>query len=663
MWISAADFSELTGLTNRQARRIFSSALIDGHHLDIRAIPCPGGTQKEVWSESLPAPLQQRLRDLSAEASAPETLRVDEAGLAEHNWKLDVIRPILAHDAGSSARAEAYNHLIGTSRTDWTGRRLTLSKSSLYRWVGTYEDSGGLHLCLAKSVRKDKGKSRVTIRKEWDLAVPFDAATCEAIRHEVKQYLRSLIKVGGTKKKVLELTSDKLREVTALHGANPDTVPAKAFVIPLDFFREERRYQKVYRHKKDRKASHDAKPRIQRTTSGLLPMDIVVMDVHHINVLLERENGKTATAKLLAFHDIATSRVFCEIIMFEKKGGVRNADIITAFINMCMDPAFGMPKVLYVDNGSEYGWADHLKDALKLNISINGFDWASDRSAVVRAIPYNASAKQVEGWFRQMNQQYFRHIPGWIDDDRMNPKRESLGKPMPPYPGTFDEFSIAVKKMVYGSYGWSPQYGELKGLAPLDKFRKFRDDGWTATILNPDYLLSAFTREETRKVTKGGIQVFNRFWTCDELIGRTDERVTVHIPKYHGFERLRVTDGKGDLIGFAEADTPYDVMDPRGAQESARRGSLYNDHIAEMDKSVSDANMMAELIAWTDRRGVITPNTPDAVISVNGYGEKGLMRLPIAPPEPQTDQQDENEARAVAAARAAVFSSSSRKAS
>lgn len=204
-------------------------------------------------------------------------------------------------------------------------------------------------------------------------------------------------------------------------------MPAEAFVIPLDFYREERHFQKVYRHKKDRKASHDAKPRILRTTANLEPMDVVVMDVHHINVLLKRETGQTATAKLIAFHDIATGRVFCEIIMFEGKGGVRNADIITAFTNMSMDPAFGLPKVLYVDNGSEYGWADDLQDALKLNIEINGFDWSADRSAVVRAIPYNASAKQVEGWFRQMNQQYFRHIPGWIDDDRMNPKREKLG--------------------------------------------------------------------------------------------------------------------------------------------------------------------------------------------------------------------------------------------
>ncbi len=32
--------------------------------------------------------------------------------------------------------------------------------------------------------------------------------------------------------------------------------------------------------------------------------------------------------------------------------------------------AFGLPKILYCDNGSEYLFADYLDDALKLNIHV-----------------------------------------------------------------------------------------------------------------------------------------------------------------------------------------------------------------------------------------------------------------------------------------------------
>lgn len=299
------------------------------------------------------------------------------------------------------------------------------------------------------------------------------------------------------------LTGDKLRDLTTQHGGNPDTMPSRAFDIPLDFYREELRYKKVARHKKDRKASHDAKPRIQRSIADLEPMDVVVMDVHHINVLIERETGKTATAKMIAFLDIATSRLFVEIIMFEGKGGVRNSDIITAFINMCMDKTFGLPRVLYVDNGSEYGWADHLQDALKLNIRINGFDWQSGRNPVVRATPYNASAKHVEGVFRQLNQQLIAVIPGFIGDDRMNPKQEKLGRSMTPFPGSFDDFVTAVKKLVYGAYGWAAQYGELKGVSPLEKFQQFVSAGWKATIVDGEDLLTVFTQGQAQGGSAG----------------------------------------------------------------------------------------------------------------------------------------------------------------
>lgn len=665
-WTTIPELSMASGLSRQWLWTCCKAATINGQTIEVKKLaytPDHRGAQYVVRVSSLPVHLQQRLRELNTNSIEPKTLRIDENGLAEHNWKLNVIRPIIAHPWGSSERRATIRALVGTSTLDWKGKHLTFKVSTLELWIRTYEENDGLHLSLAKKIRKDKGKARVIIRKEWDNAVSFDAATREAIRHEAKQYLRGLIKGGLQRKFVRLLTGDKLRSLTAQHGGNPDTMPSKAFDIPLDFYREERHFQKVYRHKKDRKASHDAKPRIERRTVGLEPMDVVVMDVHHINVLLERKTGKTVTAKLIAFLDLATSRLFIEIIKFENKGGVRNSDIITAFINMCVDPAFGLPKVLYVDNGQEYGWADHLQDALKLNIRINGFDWQDDRDPVVRAMPYNASAKQIEGVFRQLNQQLIATIPGFIGDDRMNQKREKLGKSMPPFPGSFDEFITVVKKLVYGAYGWAPQFGELKGLSPLEKFRQFVDAGWTATVVDGEDLLTVFTKASPRNVRQGKIWHEKRSFTCDALNAMGDGRVTAHIPKYHGFSALRITNAKGEFLGIAYTETPYDVMDTRGAEESARRTSLYNRALTTMDKSVPDINAMQELIGWGERRGDVVSNEPDAIISVNGLGDKGLMRPPIAPPEHQSSQQEEEEARAVDAARASILYPTARKAS
>ncbi len=50
------------------------------------------------------------------------------------------------------------------------------------------------------------------------------------------------------------------------------------------------------------------------------------------------------------------------------------------------------------------------------------------KSQIIKALPYNAAAKPIEGWFGRFEQQYLRHCPGWRDDDPMNPARPKMGK-------------------------------------------------------------------------------------------------------------------------------------------------------------------------------------------------------------------------------------------
>jgi hypothetical protein len=138
---------------------------------------------------------------------------------------------------------------------------------------------------------------------------------------------------------------------------------------------------------------------------------------------------------------------------------------------------------------------------------------------------------------------------------------------------------------------------------------------------------------------------------------------TVHIPKYHGFENLRITDGKGNPIGFAHADTPFDVLDQRGAKESARRTGIYNQAISDLSKSAPDIDMMEELLAYGERRGDVIPNTPDAVVSVSGLGGKGLARLPISAPEDKSPEQEQDEARMIDKARRIPLAPHERKVS
>lgn len=653
VWLSTADFARLAAMERQVANRLLGSffygrkASWRGHALEVQTSYGRGGRsgiQYQVKVASLPVHIQDRLKALQIGDELVSSFRLgDDTARFERAWKYEVIAAAVAAPKGSAERSAEIARLDGTSRLDWTGHQRKLTKSTLYKWIDIFE-AEGIH-GLAQKVRRDRGVSRVFISRAWSDTVSLDDATKAQIEADLRTHIRRLHKSGSQLKQAMVLASNKLREMTLAYKCLSAEAAANdaIFEVPRAFVDAEGAFKAVYRHKFDRKASEDSKPRIRRTIHGLQPMEVVVMDVHHINVHVAREDGTYSTAKLLAFYDIATARVFCEIIQFNDRGGVRNSDVIQAFVNMCEHPAFGVPQFLYADNGSEYRFADMLEDALKLGSSVIPYEGREGMNRVLRAKAYNAAAKHVEGWFRQMNQQYFRHIQGWRDDDPMNPKRPELGKLHKPYEEGFDAFCEEVFDLLT-AYEHIPQKGSLNGKSPAKTFKAHVKSGWKATLLDPEGLLTVFTKPDTRVVEKHGVSVKGRAWTCDGLLEYFGRTVTVHIPAYHSFAELLITDADGNHIGVAVADDAYNVLDTRGAMESARRDKVRKAALRAMDRSVPDIDVGAELIALGRAAIPVIPNTPDATISIQQVGSTRLA-LPPVPQNKNSRQHQDDELR------------------
>lgn len=599
-----------------------------GHVLEVRTDLGRGGNggkRYEVKVSSLPVDLQDRLRDLQTDFEDPSKTRLGEGAQRKRTWIYDVIRPALAHPKNSRERGSEIAKLDGTKRLDWKGKYQRLSKTRIYEWIKTYED-GGIH-ALAGDVRSDAGKKKCWVSKVWHNAVPFDDQVKATIHEDLKRYVRGLIMGGSQHKQTRVLASHKLIQLTAAHGyrLNDPEREKAVFYIPHDFVRDERHYKAVYRRRSDRKAHDDDQPRIKRTIEGLMPMDVVVADIHHVNVRILRDDGTVATPKMIGFFDVATERFYYEMVLFEGRAGVRNMDVIRTFLNMCQDPAFGLPKKLYFDNGSEYRFADQLEDALSLGVKFGDLE---DSKNVHRAKPYNAAAKRIEGGFRELNQQVFRHIQGWIDDDRMKPKGRELGKAHAPYRGGFEAFCEETRKFML-AYDNMPKSGALRGQSPNEAFSGFVHEGWRANLLDPEGLLTVFTKVETRVVRKHGIEADGRTWGCDGLAGYFGSKVKVHLPLYgFGFNMLKVCDLNGNEIGNAVPSEEYSYFDPRGAQESAKQNSIRNRALAELEKSAPKVDVKAELIAFGEAHIPVVPNEPDGLISVNrdaGNGSQVIM--------------------------------------
>lgn len=664
MFVDLRTIAQVAGIDARRVRKAVSK-IVNGDSLHWRGYPLivkevygrggQNGRSLLVDDASLPPDIQEGLKALQ---TSVERLQKPLSGsAAERTWWLEILGPALETEKGSRERKAALQGIAAVKHFDWHGRRINLTVVTLKRRLARMEREGiG---ALVRYGRNDKGEKRVFISRKWDSAVPFDDETKAAIAGDLQQHIRGLVKSGFKWGQCVFFAGQFLAKATHAHGFRPadQSIVERICEVPKSLVSAEMHYRKVHRHSKDRKASEDDAPRIKRTIKGMRPMDVVVMDVHPIDIRVTRADGTTATPKLLGFLDVATQRVWCELIFFDARGGVRNVDLIDAFLRMAEHPAFGLPKQLYCDNGKEYGFADFLDDALKL---VSGS--ISDRSRVTRALPYNAAAKPIEQWFGRFEQLYLAHLPGWIGGDRMNSRQEAVGKVVAPFEGGFDAFKGAFFGMLRAYEAFPQKHGQLGGKSPQQAFAAHVNDGWQATVIDPENLLTVFTRPEARSVRAHAIDVAGRTWTGDALNTYFGDKVIVRMPIYHGFNALQVEDPQGNILGVVWPQEELAFHDPRGAQRSSAQKQTRNRALTKLRQSAPDIDPAGLLLNYGADHSPIVANEPAGTVKVRGRSD-GRMIVPAGKPAEGKEAAERRERREIQAMREQVNANLKRAAS
>jgi hypothetical protein len=630
-WIGAKHFADLTGCSVRAAQKALKNAVAGrpwngfslrareaGRSFELDARTLPEHLYRKLYEASqalrVPVPVSQPASDLDATQYAMNVeLRTKQYQVAK--WHAEIIEPALTFVRGTRGRGEALRALAERTHIRPTdGRPLRFSEATLRDFCARFED-GGVHALMRKPRRKED-QPRCRVNRRWDAECPLAESVKSRLADEIEDYVRGLWVAGAPSRgKVRMMASAELSRRCREAGweeATPQRCDVGQYLIERC---QDVRRVAVY-HRDAKRFDDSFRPRIQRERSNFAPGDVIVGDVHPVDIYLKRPDGSTYTPRMIAWYDLATNRTFWTLLHCEPKRSVTQADVTQSFVELCM--AWGIPRKLYLDNGSEYKWDAMVRGfeilaalGAELDVRIERAEtlaakWEREESeedsgevaesiehvanrgrAIVRARPYNAAAKPIEGAF-SAKEKVLAMLPGYIGGDRMRKHVAKVGGPAHTYEGTPEEFDrdFADAMAFFHSI---PQRGHLKGMSPDEAFAAMRSES-TAPIANPVVFLIAFSEEKTLKVRTQGVQLGaregGRWYYGDELIPLIGTRQRFRIAKWSPEQIVLVRTGSaGEYYTAIHEARAFGFFDQEGAKEASRREGIAKRHIREMRKT------------------------------------------------------------------------------
>ena len=520
--------------------------------------------------------------------SIPAARAIDEARLIEAARRKLIIAPILRGEIKGRSAIEAHAKAHGTTA------------ATLYRWVKAFRHGGDV--ALADRPRTDKGQARVIISDTWEAfakaaLVPKDRML--EIAAEVTRVVRGLWAQQGKPswRQVALLAEPVLIQLTAEACGCSERAAKAACRLPRRFVEGERRYSLVAIKDRDAKGFYDRTPAIRRDRSALKPGDCVFGDVSPADIPVLRPDGEVAYARLIAWMDAATGWLHVTGHLPGKGAAVRREHVALSFTALCQSAPFGMPKRLYLDNGSEYSWQQMLDAWAELTRLTNGtfggtwdqFMAGEHYGIVTRSIPFKPRAKLIEGAFGN-----FLNVMGWhpafIGSDRMRKKVASLGKGVQPVP--VEDLKDFLGKAV-AAYNATPQSGHLGGKSPSERMAEFLAGGFEPYHVGAEALAFAFGETHEARCRMGQVRAGGWTYYHQDLIAYDGEKVEVRWAR-HAPDAAFVFH-RGRLLAAALPMPVFSWGDPEGARYAA--------------KLASEARQVVEVmrgqVAWLDTRDLM----------------------------------------------------------
>lgn len=604
-YLSVSDLAALCGVTRQAAHRAAVMASRKqpwrGMQLAVREVEGSrggrSGVRYEVALSSLSEAYQNvfngddgnefptsRALTVTSTNPTPKQLARTPQG-AKIMARYEAIAPALAHPPRSAERAAA---LLAAVRP---GRKLR----TLQRWVEKHEEGDLSSLGHARP--SNAGERRVWVSRVFDKAYRQRGYEEAGLREWgarrdqlIKDVWASPAQRAGWKRVRLEVKTFLQRESAA---AGVD-LPANAFALSQRAIVEVSHYREVDIYAHDRKTWDDRKPRIRRDRSMWKPMEEVVLDVHHIDVVLTRPDGREMYPKMVAFLDSGTSRMFLHFVFPPKGEAVRQEHVLTAFLAMVEHPDWGLPQRIYMDNGSE-----NLR-LIEVGALLDMVNQAGLKT-IVKARPYSGASKPIESKFALMIQHVFSQMEGYVGSDRTNKKSERLGRKTRPYHGSYEEFAEEVRSRLLDLEDQLIGSGVLAGRSPRQVFEDHVRAGTFKRItVDPLALDSTFATITTAKVDRGMLRIRGGVYRHPDL--PTGRVVTIALSFRRGAAPLAKVPG-GDWV-YLQEDMPFAPWADDGAIEAKRIQSRARKSVGDLRAGTSRPDLAANVLHRVGRQPV-----------------------------------------------------------
>lgn len=613
IWLTSTQLSELAEINRRNA----ISAIEKGNWRnvslitkDVQAKGGSAGVNKLVLVDSLPSELREKY--YLTQTYLPEVATVsgqkEDIQAASHRkrmkialWRFELIRHPLSFPRNSAERSEAIANIDGNTYTMPNGKPKRVTKDMLYRWLNEYENGTHSVNDLMPKERSDAGQKNEFIRAV-DRLVKSGSITPQEhadIKETIERYVSSLWANGiDGWRSIQDYASERLNQMLSDIGINIDTDKKIVTRAYIERFRAD--FKIVDIHDNDAKYFFDKYiPRIIRHTNGMKPMELVVGDVHPIDIKCERPDGSEVYPRAIAWHDVGTGRVWFTVVFLTKGEGVRREHVAMSFAGMC--DAWGLPERLYLDNGNEYKWTEMLDGFIQIcelahKFSVSLMETDRKLQTILRSRPYNAPAKAIEGLFSVI-EQYLSQLPGWVGGNRQNQKTHNVGKAPAPFSGDHEEFLTCVDTGLE-RYHKRPQQA-FDGRSPNMVMSDFVTKGWAKTTISREALLYSFAEEkEGVKIDRGYITFNRQKYYHDDLLPYSQRKAAlVKVAKHDPSKAFIFFNGR-ELTCIADVAPTFGVLEGAGAKEQARRATVLRRVISARRKHCDRLDLVEEMANW-----------------------------------------------------------------